>query len=99
VTVSFRAIGADGTVRLFELGGTHTPARSGLARIDVVWRTIAKASIAHQTAPGVDFVVLTSGAVRGGPMAAVTGSGRPIARVVDVTAPDALDRLTAVDDS
>jgi hypothetical protein len=99
VTVSFRAVGADGVVRLFELGGTHTPARSGLARIDVVWRTIAKASIAHQVAPGVEFVVLSSGTVRGGPIASVSGAGRPIARVVDVTAQDALDRLTAVDDS
>jgi hypothetical protein len=103
VTVSFRAVGADGIVRLFELGGTHTPARSGLARIDVVWRTIAKASIAHQVAPGVEFVVLSSGTVRGGPIASVSGSGRPIAQVIDVTAPDALDRLTSattsVDDS
>jgi DNA modification methylase len=102
VTVSFRAVGADGIVRLFELGGTHTPARSGLARIDVVWRTIAKASIAHQVAPGVEFVVLSSGTVRGGPIASVSGSGRPIARVIDVTSPDALDRLasatTSVDD-
>jgi hypothetical protein len=29
-------------------------------------------------------------------MAAVTGGGRPIAQVVDVTAVDALDRLVAV---
>jgi DNA modification methylase len=103
VTVSFRAVGADGIVRLFELGGTHTPARSGLARIDVVWRTIAKASIAQQVAPGVEFVVLSSGTVRGGPIASVSGSGRPIAQVIDVTSPDALDRLasatTSADDS
>ncbi len=97
VTVSFRAVGPDGVARLFELGGTHTPARPGLARIDVVWRTIAKASIVHQVAPGIEFVVLTSGSVRGGPMASVSGAGRPIARVVDVTAPDAPGRLTTAD--
>jgi site-specific DNA-methyltransferase (adenine-specific) len=99
VTVSFRAVGPDGVARLFELGGTHTPARTGLARIEVVWRTIAKASIAHEVAPDTEFVVLTSGTVRGGPMAAVTGAGRPIAQVVDVTAADALDRLVAADES
>jgi len=98
VTVSFRATGPDGVTRLFELGGTHTPARSGLARLDVVWRTIAKAAIAREAAPDVEFVVLTSGAVRGGPIASVLGAGRPISRVVDVTAADALDRLTSLDE-
>ncbi len=97
VTVSFRATGPDGVIRLFELGGTHTPARAGLSRIDAVWRTIAKAAIAHETAPDVEFVVLTSGTVRGGPIASVLGARRPIARVVDVTASDALARLTSPD--
>jgi site-specific DNA-methyltransferase (adenine-specific) len=94
VTVSFRATGPDGVSRLFELGGVHTPARAGLARIDVVWRTIAKAAIAHETSPDVEFIVLSSGSVRGGPIASVVGAGRPIAQVVDVTSVDALDRLT-----
>jgi site-specific DNA-methyltransferase (adenine-specific) len=93
VTLSFRATGADGVVRLFELAGVHTPARPGLSRIDAVWRTIAKAAIAHESEPDTDVVVLTSGTVRGGPLASVTGAGRPIARVVDVTRDDAIDRL------
>lgn len=98
VTVSFRATGPDGVIRLFELGGTHTPARSGLSRLDAVWRTIAKAAIAREAAPDVQFVVLTSGPVRGGPIASVIGEGRPINRVVDVTAADAIDRLTSLDE-
>jgi len=98
VTVSFRATGPDGVIRLFELGGTHTPARSGLARLDAVWRTIAKAAIAREAAPDVEFVVLTSGTVSGGPIASVLGAGRPITRVVDITAADALDRLTSLDE-
>ena len=96
VTVSFRAVGPDGAARLFELGGTHTPARPGLSRVDAVWRTIAKAAIAHQTTPATDFVVLTSGSVRGGPLAAVVGDEGPIATVVDVTGPEALERLVAL---
>jgi DNA modification methylase len=52
VTVSFRAVGPDGSTRLFELGGVHTPARPGLARLDAVWRTIAKAAIAREVGAG-----------------------------------------------
>ncbi|HSM65529.1 MAG TPA: site-specific DNA-methyltransferase [Ilumatobacteraceae bacterium] len=89
VTVSFRATSPTGEVRLFELGGTNTPARPGLGRIDALWRTIAKASVARETLPDVDFVVLTSGTVRGGPLATVVGEGRPIAAVVDLARPDA----------
>ena len=37
--------------------------------------------------------MLTSGTVRGGPLAAVVGEGRPIAAVVDVTRDDAVDGL------
>jgi len=93
-TVSFRATGPDGVTRLFELAGSHTPARPGLHRIDVVWRTIAKAAIAAQTSPDLPFVVLTSGSVRGGPLATVVGEGRPIAAVVDVAGDDAVELVT-----
>lgn len=92
-TVSFRATGPDGLTRLFELAGSHTPARPGLHRIEVVWRTVAKAAIAAETSPELPFVVLTSGSVRGGPLATVVGEGRPIAAVVDVTAADAVGRI------
>ncbi|MGB0115144.1 MAG: site-specific DNA-methyltransferase [Ilumatobacteraceae bacterium] len=95
VTVSFRATCADGVVRLFELAGVHTPARAGLSRIDAVWRTIAKAAIANESVPDTDFVVLTSGTVRGGPLASVVGEGRPIREVIDLTRDDAADRLRA----
>ena len=78
---------------MFELGGTHTPARPGLSRIDAVWRVIAKAAVAAEAMPDVEFVVLTSGTVRGGPLAAVVGEGRPISAVVDVTRDDAVTGL------
>jgi site-specific DNA-methyltransferase (adenine-specific) len=82
-------------VRLFELAGVHTPARPGLARLDAVWRTIAKASIVAETSAGTEFVVLTSGTVRGGPLSSVVGDDRPIRAVIDVAGPDALERLAA----
>ena len=93
VTVGFRATGPDGTERLYELAGVNTPARPGLTRIDAVWRTIAKASVAHEVEPGTPFVVLTVGTVRGGPMATVVGDGRPVSQVIDVTGADALEHL------
>ena len=93
VTVSFRATSPDGVVKLFELGGTHTPARPGLSRIDAVWRVIAKAAVVAEATPEAEFVVLTSGTVRGGPLAAVVGEGRPISAVVDVTRDDAVAGL------
>ena len=93
VTVSFRATSPQGVVKLFELGGTHTPARPGLSRIDAVWRVIAKAAVAAEAMPGTEFVVLTSATVRGGPLAAVVGVGRPISAVVDVTVSDAVAGL------
>jgi site-specific DNA-methyltransferase (adenine-specific) len=97
VTMSFRATAPSGAPRLFELGGGHTSARSGLARIEVVWRTIAKAAVAARVDPEVDLVVLTSGNVRGGPMAAVVGADGPIRAVVDLTSDDAVDAVVALD--
>jgi site-specific DNA-methyltransferase (adenine-specific) len=81
---------------LFELAGVHTPARPGLGRIDAVWRTIAKAAIAREAEPDIEFVVLTSGTVRGGPLSSVVGAGRPITAVIDVTSDDAAARLAAI---
>ncbi len=96
VTVSVRARQADGASRLFEFGGVHTPSRPGMSRIDAVWKTIAKASVLRETSADEALIVLTAGTVRGGPLASVSGDGRPIAALVDVTAPDAAERLRDV---
>jgi site-specific DNA-methyltransferase (adenine-specific) len=81
--------------QLFEFGGVHTPSRPGMSRIEVVWKTIAKASILRESETGESLIVLTSGTVRGGPLASVTGSGRPIEAIIDMTLPDAAERLGA----
>ena len=96
VTLSFAATGPDQRRRLFELGGVHTPARPGLARIEAVWKTIAKASIAHQLDPATEIVVLTSGAVRGGPLAVASADGGPIRAIINAAAPDAVDALHSI---
>jgi DNA modification methylase len=98
VTVSLRGTHTDGRTQLFELGGVNTPARSGISRIESVWKTIAKASILRESSD-VDesLIVLTAGTVRGGPLATVTGPGRPIMAIIDMTLPDAAVRLRDVD--
>ncbi|MGA9277103.1 DNA-methyltransferase [Ilumatobacter sp.] len=98
VTVSVRGTRPDGASQLFEFGGVNTPARPGLSRIETVWKTVAKASILRESAVdgvgGQSLIVLTAGTVRGGPLAAVTGPGRPIEAIIDLTLDDAAQRLT-----
>lgn len=100
VTVSARGTRADGVTQLFEFGGVNTPSRPGMNRIDTVWKTVAKASILRESpndaVAGQSLVVLTAGTVRGGPLAAVTGSGRPIEAVIDMSLDDAVERLCDV---
>lgn len=100
VTVNVRAV-RDGHEQFFEFGGVNTPARGGMNRIEMVWKTIAKASILRENSSAApegpaSLVVLTAGSVRGGPLAAVTGLGKPISALIDVTAADAIERLAAL---
>jgi len=87
---------------LFEVVGGRTSNRPGAQRIELVWRAIAKASVAHEAEPGVGFAVLTVGlpaAQSGGrALEAVTGGGRPVAAVIDLLAADAASRLAALGD-
>lgn len=98
VTVSIRGQRADGVSQLFEFGGVHTPSRPGMTRVEAVWKTIAKASILRENGGDESLIVLTSGTVRGGPLSTVTGAGKPIAAVIDMTLDDAAERLSAAVD-
>lgn len=79
-----------------EFAGVHTPSRPGLSRLEAIWKSIAKAAILRETDPAASLIVLTSGSVRGGPLGTVTGEGKPIAAVIDVTRPDAHERVAAI---
>ncbi|MEP6298292.1 MAG: site-specific DNA-methyltransferase, partial [Ilumatobacter sp.] len=98
VTVSVRAGRSDGVSQVFEFGGVNTPSRPGMNRIDTVWKTIAKAAVLQESTvdgvAGQSLIVLTAGTVRGGPLATVTGPGRAIAAIIDMTLDDAADRLS-----
>jgi site-specific DNA-methyltransferase (adenine-specific) len=95
VTVSVRGTRSDGVTQLFEFAGVHTPARPGMSRIETVWKTVAKAAILRESDRDESLIVLTSGTVRGGPLSTVTGAGKPIPAVIDMTLDDAAERLSA----
>jgi len=48
VDVSFRARDARGATWLFDLSGAYSSTRPGLARSDVLWRALGRASVLHQ---------------------------------------------------
>jgi DNA modification methylase len=48
VQVSFRATDADGAVWLFDVSGAFSSTRPGLKRMDVLWKTLGRASVLHE---------------------------------------------------
>ncbi len=83
----------------FEVVGGRTSNRPGAQRIELVWRAIAKAAVAHETDPQARFGVLTVGlpaAQAGGrALAAVTGPDRAVAVVADLLDPEVLAVLAS----
>lgn len=81
----------------FEVVGGRTSNRPGSQRIELLWRAIAKAAVAHATDPSVRFGILTVSmptAGNGGrALAAVTGPRRPVTIVADLLADDIVDTL------
>lgn len=100
VSTTFKAVDPAGRRWWIEVAGGRTSNRPGVQRIDLLWRAIAKGAVVHETDPSARYAVLTTGlpaAVSGGrALAAVTGAGRPVAAVIDMTAADALDLLRVV---
>lgn len=102
VEPTLAAIDRNGRRWLFEVVGGRTTNRPGAQRIELLWRAIAKAAVAHEAEPHSRFGVLTvglpAGQSGGRALGAVTGSGRPVQAVVDLMADDAPARLAALAD-
>lgn len=101
VDVSFTARDARGRSYAFEVAGAFTTNRPGLRRSDVLWRTIAKASVLHEAERRRRFVVLTTGRPgKGTPgaaaLAGVTGPKRPVHDTVVIDDPAEVARLGAM---
>jgi site-specific DNA-methyltransferase (adenine-specific) len=97
---TFRCRAADGRVWWIEVAGGRTGSRPGLARMEHVWKAIAKGAVVQETDPTHRFAVLAWGlptAASGGrALDAVTGAGKPVAAVVDLSAPDCVAVLRAL---
>jgi DNA modification methylase len=97
LTISFSATDAAGRDWLFDVGGTHTSHRGGLARTDVVWRALGRASAARgRVGQDVPLVLLTTELPdrRSDGDRALRASGPGVVfDVVDVRSPDGRSRL------
>ncbi|HLH27446.1 MAG TPA: site-specific DNA-methyltransferase, partial [Acidimicrobiales bacterium] len=51
LAVDFRALDAEGGVWLFEMCGAFSATRAGLRRPDLLWRTLGKAAVLHESRP------------------------------------------------
>jgi DNA modification methylase len=97
IEVTFSATGAGGVHWHFEVAGSLTSHRPGLARSEVLWRTLAKAAALREMSDR-PLVVLTAGLPSSrGPAAELlgrlSGAGKPIYEVIDLLSPSALERL------
>lgn len=100
VSPTFRCRATDGTVWWIEVAGGRTGSRPGLLRMEHVWKAIAKGALVQAADPSHRFAVLAwglpSAASGGRALDAVTGEGRPVAAVVDLSSPDCVDTLRAL---
>jgi site-specific DNA-methyltransferase (adenine-specific) len=108
VDVSMRARDTGGRVWLFEVVGGFSTTRPGLKRLDVVWRTLGKASaveVARRTRPArgdagplvvltTDLPVPSSAGAKA--LSAMVGPGRPVRAVIDLLDDSAVTALTAL---
>lgn len=101
VSVAFRADDDADRTWLFDVAGGFTSTRPGLRRAETLWRTLGKAAVLHEMDEKTPFVVLTAGLPATGSEGAhalrlVTGPGKPITAVIDLTDAADLQRLAAL---
>jgi site-specific DNA-methyltransferase (adenine-specific) len=96
VTVSFAATDAVGGEWLFDVAGPFTTARGGMARPDVVWRSLGRASAVRGRRPKTRLVLLTTElparSTEGDAALRAAGPGT-VFDVIDLFAPDGRRRL------
>ena len=98
IEVGFVARDATGADWAFDVSGGFTSTRSGLRRIDTLWKSLGKAAVLHQAHPELPLVLLTTDAPSPGTPAdaalrAVRGHGRAVRDVIEILDPEAHARL------
>jgi DNA modification methylase len=100
VQPSLRCRAVDGTVWWIEVAGGRTGSRPGLLRLETVWKAIAKGAVVASVEPSSRYAVLAwglpSSASGGKALDTVTGPGRPVAAVIDLSTPTCVDVLRAL---
>lgn len=100
VQPSLRCRAADGTVWWIEVAGGRTGSRPGLLRLETLWKAIAKGAVVASVEPASRYAVLAwglpSSASGGKALDTVTGPGRPVAAVIDLSTPACVDALRAL---
>ncbi|MBO0728728.1 MAG: site-specific DNA-methyltransferase, partial [Acidimicrobiaceae bacterium] len=99
-SVTFSAQDCKGKLWWFEVSGSFTAHRAGLARTDVLWKTLGKAAVLRETS-ATPLVLLTTGTPdRGSPGAEalrhMTGPTKAIRDVVNIVEPPAVEHLRAL---
>ncbi len=96
VTVNFVAEDGDGATWFFDVAGAFTSHRGGLSRIDVVWKSLGRASAMKAARAGVPLVLLTSHLPRrpsDGDTALRAAGPKAFFDAIEMLAPSDVDRL------
>jgi DNA methylase len=100
IVVAFSARDRRGRTWYFDVTGSFTSHRPGLQRSDVLWKALGRAAVLQQVG-ATPLVFLTTGLPANATPAAfglqqVTGPGKPVRAVVDVTLRSGLEDLRAL---
>ncbi len=102
VEVNFVAEDRTGREWLFDVSGAFTSTRTGLQRMDMLWKALGKATVVHHTRAGARYVLVTTdkpspSSAGGQALGAVTGTDArsPVHDVISLRLPEDLDRLRA----
>lgn len=98
VVVSFAAVDSGGGEWFFDIAGPSTSHRGGLLQMDVVWRTLGRASAVRGRAGEVPFVVLSTNLpskASKGDVALRAAGPTVVFDVIDLRSADGAQRLAA----
>jgi site-specific DNA-methyltransferase (adenine-specific) len=96
--LNFRAVDRHDGVWYFDVSGAFSSTRPGLKRTDTLWKALGKALVLHSVQPSVPLVLLTTdvparASAGDAALQQVTGPGRAVADVVEMSDARALARL------
>jgi len=100
VQVSFTGRDRKGELWFFDVAGSFTSHRSGLTRVDALWKALGKAAVLREVS-NTPLILLTTAApsrasAGGQALQQVTGTKKPIHAVIEMLEPSGLEDLQAI---